>query len=356
MKNYLLLIFCALFIFSCNESCTSSSSSYGETSLYGSENATIFRETSDKLDKCSSVIAGEECFSDKSKDDVYQIISDDLAMNYLFSEKCYDESTEEEVACPDFVPKELSLESVAGCKTYEVDAAPNSKCNATQCPEVYFITNNDYFSNAVIDYMMHFDVGIGLSAVSNDGNFYLYISGEKGSYRAFFTWTESADDGTETEKRIMVPVNQKEPVETNDDDTDEIFTTETYNSAISECLADKIPTRSNNTYSDTEEHPFDGSYLEAELTGEQLSFKWYNMFNCADVKYFVNTAFDVDDPTILLAEWEIEEGAVLEWCNCPKILSFSVASSADMLRNIKILRIKEKGTEKVSDVPVNIHN
>ena len=119
-------------------------------------------------------------------------------LKITFGNECKDKNGEDSVECPDFIPETLKLENLSGCDVYSID--PLTDCIAP-CTDLYFPTGNDIFHTVYVG-----DAYGRTFIKSSDSVKEVSFSSELkiGSNKAVFTWSETAEDGTEIEKKVSV--------------------------------------------------------------------------------------------------------------------------------------------------------
>ena len=183
-----------------NDGCTTSES-YGKNFL-----------TRDNVPEiCYEKIAGAECYGGATPYNVEHLVEKLQEYELVFNrEECKDLNEKDEsgnyklILCPDFIPEKFKLSQLAGCEIYTV--LPEFDCIAP-CPDIYFLTDNDYFEKVVYtNYYEMPDDKMKLHSLSTDDKvsfssiYYAYDN----SRRTIFTWSETAEDGTEIEKKVSV--------------------------------------------------------------------------------------------------------------------------------------------------------
>ena len=171
-----------------NDSCITSHS-YGTNSF-----------TKDVGNTCLEKLAGATCYRKSSKDDISKIIAKLQEYEFVFhKDECRDLNEKDEdgyyklVECPDFIPESFKFTKLAGCEIYTVD--PNTDCDIVGCPKLFFETNNSYFKKMAYEKSEESE-SMMLHSRSVDGK--VKFS------RGIFSWSEKAEDGTETEKKVSV--------------------------------------------------------------------------------------------------------------------------------------------------------
>ena len=152
-------------------------------------------------------------------------ISEIKGLNIFFGDECKDPDTDEKVECPDFILSSLYILGLEGCEVYSID--PESECIAP-CADIYFSAR--YFTRSQSDVIGH-ERKVYVGANFDDKNF---IKGDDGTVsfisdfnlgdknKAVFSWSEKAEDGTETVKKVTLSATVKpEP----DDIEEECFWT-----------------------------------------------------------------------------------------------------------------------------------
>ena len=162
---------------------------------------------------CYEKIAGAECYGKATADNVETLVEKLQEYEFVFNrETCRDLNEKDEsghyklIPCPDFIPEKFKLSQLAGCEIYTV--LPEFDCIAP-CPDIYFLTDNDYFKT--VSYKSHYKNSadkdkMNLNSLSSDGkisfssSYYAYDD----SRRTTFSWSETAEDSTEIEKKVSV--------------------------------------------------------------------------------------------------------------------------------------------------------
>ena len=139
-------------------------------------------------------------------------ISEIKGLNIFFGDECKDPDTDEKVECPDFILSSLYILGLEGCEVYSID--PESECIAP-CADIYFSAR--YFTRSQSDVIGH-ERKVYVGANFDDKNF---IKGDDGTVpfisdfnlgdknKAVFSWSEKAEDGTETVKKVTLSATVK---------------------------------------------------------------------------------------------------------------------------------------------------
>ncbi len=224
--SFILVLMSAVFMFSgCgnnNSSCTTTHS-YGVSSFTKDVGKTCFKKLSE--DRCYK---GDGVFPEV----IEKAVSDLQKYEFVFYKDSCTDKDGTPLECPDFIPETLKMTKLAGCETYTVD--PHTDCDVG-CPKIFFSTDNDYFKTIAEEGLEFYKNGslIGTHKYfisdSGDGKVHFYGEVDKkyGEYYAHgtsFSWSETAEDGTETRNKVFVIADfvdpdavEEEPVPDNDD-------------------------------------------------------------------------------------------------------------------------------------------
>ena len=164
----------------------------------------------DITDTCVKEAAAHPvCTWHATEESAAKYIAEYLRYDVTFVKECKDINETQVLECPDFIPESLKLTKLAGCDVYSVD--PDSSC-APPCAELYFSTDNDIFQtvlaseiSAYPDVFMYIKSS-GKNGVSFEAGF------STGVNKAFFTWSEKIESGTEIEKKVLVKMKVVDPV------------------------------------------------------------------------------------------------------------------------------------------------
>lgn len=179
-----------------NGSCTTAHS-YGTNSFTKNVSDTCFKKIAeDDYYKGSNVIP----------EVIEKAVSEMMELELVFN-KCLD-SNDKTVECPDFIPKSLKMEKLAGCETYTAD--PHADCGR-ELPALFFETGDDYFK-ILKESGLHILKENGwtseckrFESESSDGKVLFYCwSGCGYEHDCGFYWSENGSDGTETKTTISV--------------------------------------------------------------------------------------------------------------------------------------------------------
>lgn len=160
------------------------------------------------------------CSWQKDEEKARKRIDEIKDLQIVFGDECKDPDTDEKMECPDFIPPALYISYFEGCEVYSID--PDSNCIAP-CADLYF-SADDLRGHTRIVYV---------GADSDEKN---YIKGDDGTIsfasdfnlgnknKAVFSWSEKAEDGSETIKRVTLSAKvEKTPKD--DDIIEECFWT-----------------------------------------------------------------------------------------------------------------------------------
>lgn len=235
MKNRLVLPAAALFIVfvfvfaGCEDHCV-------YPALYGN---TSFTKSAKNI--CAKKLAGDGCYPDSMKD-VKSVL--DKMQRYklvFYKDTCCEGGRDSNghyicnpVECPDFIPETINMTKFAGCQVY---SNGYTDC-VTDCPGIFFETDNDYFKKAAfINTSISWELGkldhiyidlFRFQSIDGKVTFYCPLD-QHIDYQIFFgeaevSWTEEGTDGTEIRKEISVHAEiispdavVEEPVQDSDD-------------------------------------------------------------------------------------------------------------------------------------------
>ena len=287
-KLFLLTVFVVLVAFSAagcgNGSCTTAHS-YGTNSF-----------TKDVSDTCYKKLAGATCFQDSSKEDITNMVAELQKYELVFNKKkCYDIYDKDEfdnnkrVKCPDIIPEKIKILQLSGCIVYYDGDNEHTNC-ATPCPDIYFSTDNDLFKTVVYQYSWG-DLVWASQSADGKTSFSSYISYEGGRYTSFH-WHETAEDGREIRKGVIIDMEIVDPATVKPED-------------------DRIPAQCEDDggriYTEGDIIPNECSALVCSEEG----WKPYEAFGTM-------SCYDDCDPNGLneTRYWDCPDGDELEWCIC----------------------------------------
>ena len=202
-KLFLFTVFVVLVAFSAagcgNGSCTTAHS-YGTNSF-----------TKDVSDTCYKKLAGDDFYkgSNVIPEVIEKAVLEMMKLELVFN-KCLD-SNDKTVECPDFIPKSLKMEKLAGCETYTAD--PHADCGR-ELPALFFETGDDYFKILKESGLHIFKENRWTSeckrfeSESSDGKVLFACMTGCRSYDYYnycgFSWSENGSDGSEIKKSVSV--------------------------------------------------------------------------------------------------------------------------------------------------------
>ena len=245
------------------EGCTTKSS-YGSHSL-----------KKDLSSACIHAIAEAlypECGWQNSEESTSSHIAFLQRLDVTFSEECKNKKDDEIVQCPDFVPKTLKLTKLDGCNVYSID--PDSACIAP-CADLYFLTDNDVFKTVYAGASYERKSFI---QSSGEGGVFLDAGFEIGLNEAVFTWSETAEDGSNIEKGVWVKMTIVDP--------------------------DKCKDSEGKQYNEGDLIPKDCGILVCEEKGWAVYYG--NRTECGTCR--------LDEAETKM--WRCYDESELEWCNC----------------------------------------
>lgn len=129
-----------------------------------------------------------------------------LRLEITFGKECKDKNNEEQtVDCPDFIPESLSFTKLTGCDVYSID--PNSLCLAP-CADFYFSTNDTVFHTVYLGDEYGEYPFIKSSDSIKEASLLAYYTL---SDHALFSWSETAEDGSDIENGVWVKMTIVDP-------------------------------------------------------------------------------------------------------------------------------------------------
>ena len=252
-------------------------------------------------------------------------------LKITFGNECKDKNGEETVECPGFIPETLKLGSLTGCDVYSID--PDTDCIAP-CADIYFATGDDTFHTVYVGgaYGRTF---IKSSDSIKEASFYSEMN--TGSNKALFTWSEKAEDGTETEKAVSVEMK----VVDSDDYTGEDFEAVD----VGECRHEE-PAFSFRDRIYTEGSYWCNEYVEVtDKTETSIRFNWFGEMHCgADWEYGYKVE-GIAENVLKVSILERDTDSIAADCdNCCYLMPMEyTASSAEEIESIKKIKIYYEG-------------
>ena len=253
-------------------------------------------------------------------------------LNFSFGKECKDKNGEQTVECPDFIPGTLKLESLAGCDVYSVD--PRTDCLAP-CADIYFSTGDDVFHTVYVGDETGENPFIKSSDSIKEASFVSSIN--TGSNKAVFTWFETAEDGTETEKAVSVDMKVSNSNSDTGDDFEAVDVGECRHEEPVFSFRDRIYT--------------DGSYWcneyveVTEKAENSIRFNWFGEMHCgADWEYGYKVEGIVENVLkVNILERDTDEIAV-DCDNCCYLMPIEyTASTAEEIESLKGIEINYEG-------------
>ena len=252
-------------------------------------------------------------------------------LKITFGKECKDKNGEETVECPGFIPETLELESLSGCDVYSID--PLTDCIAP-CADIYFSTGDDTFHTVYVGgaYGRTF---IKSSDSIKEASFYSEMN--TGSNKAVFTWSEKAEDGTETEKAVSVDMKVSNSNSDTGDDFEAVDVGECRHEEPVFSFRDRIYT--------------DGSYWcneyveVTEKAENSIRFNWFGEMHCgADWEYGYKVEGIVENVLkVNILERDTDEIAV-DCDNCCYLMPIEyTASTAEEIESLKGIEINYEG-------------
>lgn len=168
----------------------------------------------------------DTCFKKIAEDDYYKgsnvipeviekAVSEMMELELVFNKDECRDSNDKTVECPDFIPKNLKMEKLVGCKTYSVD--PHTDCDRED-PALFFETGDDYFKilkeNGLTIYKENGATGEckRFESESSDGKVLFYCwSGCRYERSCGFYWSENGSDDTEIKKSVSIRMELVDP-------------------------------------------------------------------------------------------------------------------------------------------------
>ncbi len=262
-------------------------------------------------------------------------------LKITFGNECKDKNGEETVECPGFIPETLKLGSLTGCDVYSID--PNTDCIAP-CADIYFSTGDDTFHTVYVGgaYGKTF---IKSSDSIKEASFYSEMN--TGSNKAVFTWSEGAEDGTETEKAVSVEMK----VVDSDDYTGEDFEAVD----VGECRHEE-PAFSFRDRIYTDGSYWCNEYVEVtDKTETSIRFNWFGEMHCgADWEYGYKVE-GIAENVLKVRILERDTDSIAADCdNCCYLMPIEyTASSAEEIESIKAIEINYEGKNHTDYFEIN---
>ena len=253
-------------------------------------------------------------------------------LKITFGNECKDKNGEESVECPDFIPETLNLKSLSGCDVYSID--PDTDCIAP-CTDLYFQTGDDTFHTVYVG-ETYGRIFIKSSDSIKEASFDSEIN--IGVNKAVFTWSEKAEDGTETEKKVSVEMIVADPNSGTGEDFEAVDVGECRHEEPVFSFRDRIYT--------------DGSYWcneyveVTEKAENSIRFNWFGAMHCGfDWEYGYKVEGieeNVLKVNILERDTDLELAADCE--NCCYLMPIEyTASTAGEIESIKKIKIYYEG-------------
>ena len=246
----------------------------------------------DITDTCvKEAVAHPACKWHATEESAAKYITECLRYETTFIKKCKDESEEQIIECPDFIPESLKFTKLAGCDVYSID--PDYAC-ATPCAELYFSTDNDMF-HTVLASEVNISTPIMYIKSSGENGVYFEAGFHPGLNNAAFIWSEKAEDGTEIKKKAFLKMRVVDPV-TGEGEGEEVDD------------SDQIPAQC--------EDYEDRLYTEGDLIPDGCG-----ILICSEegwIPYGNLGCYDECDPdgVLEIRYWDCPNGEELEWCIC----------------------------------------
>ena len=253
-------------------------------------------------------------------------------LKITFGKECKDKNGEETVECPGFIPETLKLGSLTGCDVYSID--PLTDCIAP-CADIYFSTGDDIFHTVYVGgaYGRTF---IKSSDSIKEASFYSEMN--TGSNKAVFTWSEKAEDGTETEKAVSVEMKVVDSDDYTGEDFEAVDVGECRHEEPAFALRDRI-------YTETDSY-WCKEYVEVtDKTENSIRFNWFGEMHCgADWEYgYEIEGIDENVLKVSIKERDLSDLAT-DCDNCCRLMPIEyTASTAEEIESIKGIRIYYEG-------------
>lgn len=253
-------------------------------------------------------------------------------LKITFGKECKDKNGEETVECPGFIPKTLKLGSLTGCDVYSID--PLTDCIAP-CADIYFSTGDDIFHTVYVGgaYGRTF---IKSSDSIKEASFYSEMN--TGSNKAVFTWSEKAEDGTETEKAVSVEMKVVDSDDYTGEDFEAVDVGECRHEEPAFALRDRI-------YTETDSY-WCKEYVEVtDKTETSIRFNWFGEMHCgADWEYgYKVEGIEGNVLKVSILERDTDEIAV-DCDNCCYLMPIEyTASTAEEIESVKTIEINYEG-------------
>ena len=263
-------------------------------------------------------------------------------LKITFGKECKDKNGEETVECPGFIPETLKLGSLTGCDVYSID--PLTDCIAP-CADIYFSTGDDTFHTVYVGgaYGRTF---IKSSDSIKEASFYSEMN--TGSNKAVFTWSEKAEDGTETEKAVSVEMKVVDSDDYTGEDFEAVDVGECRHEEPAFALRDRI-------YTETDSY-WCKEYVEVtDKTETSIRFNWFGEMHCgADWEYgYKVEGIEGNVLKVSILERDTDEIAV-DCDNCCYLMPIEyTASTAEEIESVKAIEINYEGKNHTDYFEIN---
>ena len=263
-------------------------------------------------------------------------------LKITFGKECKDKNGEETVECPGFIPETLKLGSLTGCDVYSID--PLTDCIAP-CADIYFSTGDDTFHTVYVGgaYGRTF---IKSSDSIKEASFYSEMN--TGSNKAVFTWSEKAEDGTETEKAVSVEMKVVDSDDYTGEDFEAVDVGECRHEEPAFALRDRI-------YTETDSY-WCKEYVEVtDKTENSIRFNWFGEMHCgADWEYgYKVEGIEGNVLKVSILERDTDEIAV-DCDNCCYLMPIEyTASTAEEIESVKAIEINYEGKNHTDYFEIN---
>ena len=299
-------------------------SSFGTRSVKRDMSETCVKEIAKAKDaECS--------WNYKSEEETAKHIAYLQKLKITFGNECKDKNGEETVECPDFIPETLKLESLSGCDVYSID--PLTDCIAP-CTDLYFPTGDDIFRTVYVGgaYGRTFiKSSDSIKEASFDSEMNIGVN------KAVFTWSETAEDGTEIEKKVSVEMKVADSNSDTSEDFEAVDVGECRHEEPAFSFRDRIYT--------------DGSYWckeyveVTEKAENSIRFNWFGEMHCgADWEYgYKVKGIEENVLKVNILERDTDEIAV-DCDNCCYLMPIEyTASTAEEIESLKGIEINYEG-------------
>ena len=269
----------------------------------------------------------------KNEEETFQHIEYLQKLEITFGNEC--KNGDQTIECPNFIPESLKLGNLSGCDVYSAD--PDSDCEV-QCSDLYFPTDNNVFHTVYVG-ATGAEIGneafIRSSDVIKEASFSSTL--KIGSNNAIFTWSEKAEDGTETEKKVSVEMKVADSNSDTGEDFEAVDVGECRHEEPAFSFRDRIYT--------------DGSYWCNEYvevtdkTDSSIRFNWFGEMHCgADWEYgYKVEGIEENVLKVRILERDTDEIAV-DCDNCCYLMPIEyTASTAEEIESLKGIEIKYEG-------------